>query len=163
MEPEGTCSACQRPIWWGLTEYDKRMPVDPSPRKDGRVVRVHHARTGKVRLHVLTGAELPWQEPEDDAVGPYMPHHVTCPHADQFRPPGGRRRPPKAYAHALTCRACGTRMSERLTAAESTSTHPCCDPTDGVPRALLEALGYRPAASRPAPPPADTLNIPETT
>lgn len=151
MEPEGTCSdaGCNRPVWWGITELNKRMPVDPPARADGRVVRV--VRDGKIRLHVLTGTELPWQGPVTDTEGPFMPHHVTCAAVATFR--SGRRKPTR-YAHALTCRVCNTRMNVRVTATEGTSTHPCCDPTDGQPRPAA-------AAARPATPPADTLNIPE--
>jgi hypothetical protein len=136
---------------------NKRIPVDPPARADGRVVRVVRA-DGKIRLHVLTGPEMPWQGPVTETEGPFMPHHATCPNAEMYRPaPRGRR--PRRIATTLICRVCHGVMNARVTAAEGTSTHPGCDPTDGVPAATLAALGY--GVREPAPAATqETLAIP---
>lgn len=155
MEPEGTCSApgCNAPIWWGITELNARMPLDPTPWADGRVIRVT-LPSGKVRLHVLTGPELPYEPEPTDDVGPYRAHHQTCKNPDAFRdrPRTGGRRPARRRG-AYACTICGGPMNKRATDAEGTDTHPCCDPRTGPTRV--------PARVPAGPPPPDTLDIPE--
>jgi hypothetical protein len=140
MEPVSTCTArgCNAPLAWGVTEYHKRMPLDPEPCADGRVIRVRR-RDGKVLLHVLTGAELPWLGEVTDDVGPYMPHHRTCRDADRFRDgdTGPRR-----------CRVCRGPLAVSVTIPvrpgdPEFTTHPGCDPAQGADRvrAALRAVG----------------------
>jgi hypothetical protein len=113
------------------------MPLDPDPTPDGRVIRVRR-RDGKVRLHVLTGDELPWVGDVTDDAGPFMPHHRTCVAAARFRGP-----PP-----GLRCRICRGPMNAKVTAIEGTDTHPCCDPAPGAERVrkALHAVGKGQAA-----------------
>lgn len=87
----GRCSPCGAEILWGLTEGLSKMPLNPDPSEDGNVVLRDVG--GFVRLHVLTGAELPAQE---DA---YVPHHRTCKYAAEYR-----RRKGITTAKCLDCR-----------------------------------------------------------
>jgi hypothetical protein len=114
-----SCSACLAPIRWVLTEGDKRMPIDPTPSPDGNVVPVRRD-DGSIRARVLTGDQLPAQRTA------WVPHHRTCPHADDFR----RRK----RAAAVRCGVCREPMDPVL-AAHGHTTHPGCAPVPGrMPR-----------------------------
>lgn len=77
------CRSCHQPITWTVTLQGNLMPVDATPTPDGNVT--------------LTGRQVPTQRgyaPEcsvgtaslfDDGTDRYMPHHATCPQADEWR------------------------------------------------------------------------------
>lgn len=109
-----TCAGCGAPIRWVITLGDKRMPIDPEPHEDGNVV-PRKLSDGRIRAQVLTGENLPAQEPA------YRSHFVTCPKAPDFR----RR---KSLA-TKRCRGCGHPLDATLAAAGDTY-HPSCAPTD---------------------------------
>ena len=119
QEQTATCSACLAPIRWVLTLGDKRMPLNLDPSPDGNVVPVE-TEDGQIRARVLTGVELPAQRQA------WVPHHRTCPHADDFR----RRK----RAAAVRCGVCREPMDPVL-AAHGHTTHPGCAPVPGrMPR-----------------------------
>lgn len=72
LHPTRPCRACGAPIYWGLTNSGRKIPLDPAPtptgnlafRDDGRVVSDHGFPTTAPR---------------------YVSHFVTCPRADEFR------------------------------------------------------------------------------
>lgn len=68
----GTCRSCGASIYWCRTPNGKAMPLDPEPVK--RVVVVVRA----------PGPDLPDEEVAK-VVETYVPHHATCPKADEFR------------------------------------------------------------------------------
>lgn len=57
------CRACHAPIIFAETARGARMPLDAG---QTRIAVVHEGRV----LRLETG---------------HVPHHITCPHADQFR------------------------------------------------------------------------------
>lgn len=126
-DTDTTCTACGAPIRWVITIGDRRMPLDPEPHEDGNVVPVV-VDGGLVRARVLTGAELPAQEPA------FRAHFVTCPQAAEFR----RRR----IATTPRCHGCGQPLDPVLGRRLDWlgRWHPCCAPT---------------VAPRPAPAPAE--------
>lgn len=76
------CRSCGAPLIWGVTENDKRMPVDAKPEK--RVV------------FEKRGNGLP---PLARVVDTYVSHFATCPNAAQHRKPPAPAHPgptPKA-------------------------------------------------------------------
>lgn len=127
-----TGAGCGRPIRWVLTVGGKRMPLDPDPAPDGNVVRT--VVEGSVRARVLTGDELPAQDPA------WVPHHRTCPAAAQFR---------RNRARAVKrCRGCTDPLDPVLAAAGDLY-HPLCAPTDlreQVERARAAVRGQTPRA-----------------
>lgn len=108
-----TCATCHAPIRWVLTEAGRRMPIDFDPSPDGNVVARNVA--GSIRAHILTGNELPAQETA------YVPHHRTCPDAEQHK----RRK----RAATPKCRACGYRLDEWLV-KRGKHHHVNCEPPD---------------------------------
>ena len=107
------CLGCGEPIRWVLTERGRRMPLNPDPHPDGTVV--VRLVDGRPRAHVLTGPELPAQEPA------WRPHWVTCPSAPEFRARQGRT--------VARCTVCEFPLDPVLVAREPHhTTHPSCDP-----------------------------------
>lgn len=84
-----TCRGCGAPIRWVRTEHGNLMPIDPDPDPDGNVELVDDTgaaldaaaldrfqRTVTAVVHAqptLTGGDR------------WMPHHATCPDADQYQ------------------------------------------------------------------------------
>jgi hypothetical protein len=95
------CRSCQAPIWFGLTEKGRRMPLDPAPVEDGNVVIVtlegrmetEVANLGRARAQRANAgdAELPRVRtlrngehvPAD--LPTYVSHFATCPEAQSHR------------------------------------------------------------------------------
>lgn len=71
------CRGCGAPIRWVRTEHGNLMPIDPDPDPDGNVELVDDLGEELVAIvhaqPTLTGGDR------------WMPHHATCPDADQFR------------------------------------------------------------------------------
>lgn len=70
------CKACKAPVKWVVTAKGKRQPIDTEPSAKGNIV-VDEFGNGRV---LKKGESLPM-----GFVGPFMPHHATCPFADEFR------------------------------------------------------------------------------
>jgi hypothetical protein len=69
------CKGCGAPIVWGEWESSGRpTPLDPNPNPKGNLALV----AGKVHSYGPEDARLHRDR--------YMPHHATCPKADDFRP-----------------------------------------------------------------------------
>jgi hypothetical protein len=102
-----------------MTVGGKRMPLDPDPSPEGTVVPVTDPTLGD-RARVLTGTELPAQEPA------WVAHWATCPDSAQYR----RRQ----TALAPRCKVCEGPMDAQLARLERWTTHPSCDPRPHRPR-----------------------------
>lgn len=88
------CRSCQAPIWFGLTEKGRRMPMDPAPVEDGNVVvdrmeqvmdqlaGADESGPGQALPHIRVLAR---GETVDPATPRYVSHFVTCPAAQRFR------------------------------------------------------------------------------
>jgi hypothetical protein len=71
------CRSCGAPILWVLTTHGKRMPLDAEPDPAGNVSLDQH-RVATVH----TGGSLAFLAVVNER---WMPHHATCPQADQWR------------------------------------------------------------------------------
>lgn len=70
------CRSCEAEVAWAITEDERWIPLDPTPRTDGNLVVFHQG--GQVRVR---SARLP-----DDQMRPrHVAHFVTCPNADHHR------------------------------------------------------------------------------
>lgn len=81
------CRSCGAPIRWAITTGGASMPLDLEPNPDGNVVmtgRSSRSRMGTLspEVEVIAGAPLPGLE---DSRERFMPHHATCPDADEWR------------------------------------------------------------------------------
>ena len=72
------CSACGVEIRWALTVKNKRMPLDATENPEGNVILNEQGRA-----EVLGPLERSIAVAEGQPL--YMPHHATCPNADEFR------------------------------------------------------------------------------
>lgn len=74
------CQACEAPIRWARTAAGRNMPLNADPDDDGNV----YLNTDGTCVTLA-----PPMDDEYRALGfrLYMPHHATCPNADQFRRP----------------------------------------------------------------------------
>lgn len=86
-----TCSKCHADILWVATKNGKMQPLDAIPDPAGNVRLEEPAvyrstQRGALRAsQVITKAERESLFPiEGDR---YMPHHATCPFAEEFRKP----------------------------------------------------------------------------
>jgi hypothetical protein len=72
------CRDCNAPMWWTVTEKNKRMPLDPLPVDDGNVVIVGVAsRSDSTPLaHVLTNLDREARTYETKPK--YKMHRATC-------------------------------------------------------------------------------------
>lgn len=72
-----TCRGCGAPIRWVRTTHGNLMPLDAEPDPDGNVELIDSFLDGLVAVvhtqPTMFGGER------------WMPHHATCPDADQFR------------------------------------------------------------------------------
>lgn len=131
MSDTSTCRGCGEPIRWVLTVDGARMPLNPVSAPEGNVVPVT-LPDGKRRARVLTGAELPAQEPA------WVPHHRTCTKAGEYR----RRK----SLSTKRCRACGNVLHQLLVDAGETYHAGCYPPADlreQVEAAKTAAAGRR--------------------
>lgn len=111
MAGAGTCTACKAPIVSVFTVGGKLLELDPEPSADGNIIATKVL--GQPRARVLTGNELPAQEPA------WTPHLRTCPNS-----PDARRR---QAASKPRCTACRLPMDPDLARLEDWTTHPACD------------------------------------
>lgn len=79
-----TCRSCDAPIIWALTTKKRRMPLDAEPNPAGNVELV------PAGFGILPTAIVHQQPPMNPEHPIHMPHHATCPNADEWRP--ARRR-----------------------------------------------------------------------
>lgn len=81
------CRACHGLLRWTKTRRGKLMPLDLDPNPQGNVWLIAGAfyPNGAQKLaHIGKDATPPLGLPPE-AIGPFMPHHATCPNADEFR------------------------------------------------------------------------------
>lgn len=72
------CRSCDAEILWATTAAGKAMPLDAVPNPNGNVEAVCDAHGRWSVVAVYKGPDL------FGAVR-YMPHHATCPNADEHR------------------------------------------------------------------------------
>lgn len=76
MSTVESCRSCAAPIIWAVTTNGKFMPVDAYPTDDGNVELVD----GTPPRAIVHG------QPPLGLVGELrLPHHASCPQADQWR------------------------------------------------------------------------------
>jgi hypothetical protein len=75
------CRSCQAPIVWAHTTTGKRIPVDAAPAAGGniRLIAGQHGLTA----HVVGSAIDLFDD--TDTGERHLPHHATCPQADEWR------------------------------------------------------------------------------
>lgn len=79
------CRSCEAPIFWVFTENGRRMPIDADPVAEGNVVLVQE---GSGRRAIVLGPPELFESDDLRELRQrtkYMPHHATCPHADEWR------------------------------------------------------------------------------
>jgi hypothetical protein len=86
--PGSLCSKCRASILWAATINGKMQPLDAVPNDAGNLRLIPEwvatERGALQRVHVVKpDVTLSF---DDDGVR-YMPHHATCPFADEFRKP----------------------------------------------------------------------------
>ena len=85
-----TRKGCGAPILWVATVNGKMQPLDLDPNPDGNIRLIDTYRQTErgvlQKCRVIPKAELAGSLFGDDEPR-YMPHHATCPHAEQFRRP----------------------------------------------------------------------------
>ncbi len=82
------CRSCDAPILWCVTEAGKWQPLDAQPDPSGNVEieRRGCATVSRVvnNVAIVLGGALAESRGGQPIVR-YMPHHATCPNADQWR------------------------------------------------------------------------------
>lgn len=78
------CRSCGAGIVWAVTTSGKRMPLDADPTPAGNVQTTVEPPHDVLRAEVLGPLEVELLDP-DARAGLRMPHHATCPHADDWR------------------------------------------------------------------------------
>lgn len=78
-----TCAGCGAEIIWCVTQNGKRQPVDAEPNPKGNL----ELRDVLNRFDPVSVVIDLWSDPNCER---FMPHHATCPNADEFRKQGGR-------------------------------------------------------------------------
>lgn len=89
MNDVAECSKCHAPIVWCATVNGKMQPIDAEPNPDGNLRMTPNFRPterGVLQEVVVIRKD---EQPDlfADPVVRYMPHHATCPFADEFRKP----------------------------------------------------------------------------
>lgn len=96
MSEDGTCSKCDAPILWCATVNGKMQPIDFEPNPAGNMrLSGNYRQTDRgtlpevvvIRKAELEAEKLQLLETPPDRSDRYMPHHATCPNADEFRRP----------------------------------------------------------------------------
>lgn len=81
------CRGCGAPIRWVRTVHGNLMPIDPDP--DGNVELVDDTGTpvdaAALDRFSRTVTAVVHAQPTLTGGDRWMPHHATCPDADQFR------------------------------------------------------------------------------
>lgn len=78
-----TCSACPATIVWTVTPTGAKSPIDYAPSEQGNVLVLQPQGLGEMLSVVLSKDAL--KLARERGLRLHMPHHATCPHADQFR------------------------------------------------------------------------------
>ncbi len=78
--PTATCRSCPAQIIWAVTAKGKYMPVDAEPNPDGNVELLPPAPGMRAPQAIVHGQP---QMMTEGAI--HMPHHATCPKADEWR------------------------------------------------------------------------------
>ena len=81
------CGGCGADIIWGETVGGKRQPFDREPNAGGNRLLVGRG-PDEPPLVLIAGevaAYLPMPEQEALVGARYMPHHATCPNAEDYR------------------------------------------------------------------------------
>lgn len=73
------CHSCGAPIRWAVTEYGRRIPLDPTPTDAGNI----HLYDGVAYVMEMRGQAIIEHRAQGDVL--YVAHFATCPHADQHR------------------------------------------------------------------------------
>ena len=83
------CRGCGAPIRWVRTVHGNLMPIDPDPDQDGNVELVDDTGTpvpaDRLDESPRTVTAVVHTQPSMLGGQRWMPHHATCPDADQFR------------------------------------------------------------------------------
>lgn len=88
MQANGVCRTCDHPIFWGLTEQNRRfIPMDPEATANGNCW-IDHYENG---VPVINVGSSPAAIPANVALR-YLAHWATCP-----TPPARRNR----YSHEV--------------------------------------------------------------
>jgi hypothetical protein len=83
-----TCRSCRAPIIWATNEKTGgRQPFDAAPDPDGRWELIDGEAGFIARYHKVDDAQVGL--PGMPSAARYMPHHKSCPDAEQWR---GKRR-----------------------------------------------------------------------
>lgn len=77
---QSNCRSCDADIIWGVTEKDKRMPVDADPVEGGSFALVNEEVNGKTIVRAVWRTRAPEGTTEFHAS-----HFATCPNAEQHR------------------------------------------------------------------------------
>lgn len=74
------CRTCQQPIRWAKTEGGRPIPLDPEPGLHGNII-IEDQGGEDVAVVVRP------PDPAGDTLAgvKFVPHHATCPQADQWR------------------------------------------------------------------------------
>ncbi len=87
--PLATCRGCGAPIRWVRTEHGNLMPLDADPDVDGNVELVDPVGQTVSAAQVAVTAQpvtaVMHGQPTMTGGDRWMPHHATCPNADDFR------------------------------------------------------------------------------
>lgn len=83
------CSKCAAPLLWAATVNGKMQPLDADPNPAGNI-RLTGGFKATKRGALPACAVIPKAELEPSLLPAvvedrYMPHHATCPNADEFR------------------------------------------------------------------------------
>ena len=70
------CRSCGAEVRWAHTTFGKLMPLDAEPDPNGNVELVGKGQQQLAIVHA---------QPTMDGGLRYMPHHATCPDAEQWR------------------------------------------------------------------------------
>lgn len=85
------CSSCHRPILWALTTEGNRIPLDPTPGPDGKIILTGRDDDGVMIVRVIKKND-PAFEPslfDEKPAGHdglrWTSHFATCPNANKHR------------------------------------------------------------------------------
>lgn len=65
------CKSCKQPIQWVVTQFDKKLPIDPEPHPNGNIMLKNDGAA------VVVTPDYPGTK--------YLSHFATCPNAKQHR------------------------------------------------------------------------------
>lgn len=77
------CEACKAHMLWALTPSGAKQPIDYRPSENGNVLLLQPSGLGELLAIVLTGDTL--NRARARGMDLRLPHHASCPNADEFR------------------------------------------------------------------------------